>query len=199
MKHNLVVLTYFFIASAMPGLSRAEALSWSVDSAHSRVGFSVTHFGINTVYGSFTKYDAVVIADASGKLGEVTATVHVASINTGNEKRDGHLRAPDLFHVAQYPTIEVTAKKINWSGKKLSGTASMTIKGKSLPVRFTGRLTGTKTVTENGKQVMRAGYVVSAEINRTKFGLDFGGITEALGMVGEAVTITLNIETTRPI
>lgn len=173
--------------------------SWTVDEAHTRVGFSVKHFGINTVNGSFTQFKAQVEADSEGKLRSVRATVAAKSINTGNQKRDEHLRAPDLFDVTRFPEIKVAANQISWKGNQLSGTASMTIKGKTRKVRFTGTLEGTKTVTQNGKQVMRAGYRVRATIDRSQFGITFGGMTEGLGMVGEEVTIVLDVETTRPL
>jgi polyisoprenoid-binding protein YceI len=175
----------------------AEA-TWSVDKAHSRVGFSVKHFGINTVYGTFSKYDAEVVADDKGRVSKVSAKVAAASIDTDIEKRDDHLRSPELFDVAKYPDIRMTTTSIRWNGKKLSGKADLTIKGKTVKVAFSGKLTGTRTVTANGKNELRAGYEVSAKIDRTKFGLDFGGMTEALGMVGDTVTISLNIEIARP-
>jgi polyisoprenoid-binding protein YceI len=199
MKHFNNTLFFALLVMVSPLAVGADSTSWSVDRAHSRVGFSVKHFGINTVHGVFSKYDAEVKADASGKLSAVNATVYVKSINTQNETRDEHLREPELFNVAKFPTIEMKTKSIKWNGNKMSGIAALTIKGKTRSVKFKGARTGTKSVTEKGKKVLRAGYKVSARIDRNQFGIVFGGMTEGLGMVGETVTISLNIETTRPL
>ena len=198
MRKTIVAFIFFGIALGTSTTVGAGESSWTVDKDHTRIGFSVKHFGINTVRGSFTEYKAQVAADPSGKLRSVRATVSVKSINTSNAQRDEHLRAPDLFHAVKFPEIKVVADKIAWNGNKFSGTSSMTIKGKTRKVRFSGTLAGTKTVTENGKQMLRAGYRVTAKIDRTQFGISFGGMTEGLGMVGETVTIVLDVEITRP-
>lgn len=178
--------------------SKADNVTWRVDKAHSRVGFTVKHMGINKVHGVFKRYQATVKADReTGKLSAVNATVDVASIDTETKKRDEHLRAPDLFNVAAFPKMTLKTGAINWQGNSFGGWAKLTIKGKTQSVKYSGKLTGLKQVTEEGRKTLRAGYTVTAKINRKKFGLVFGKMSEGFSMVGETITITLDIETIR--
>jgi polyisoprenoid-binding protein YceI len=185
-----------FLTLSQTALS--EDVAWKVDKNHSRVGFTVTHMGINDVHGVFKKYDATIIADKStGKLSAVTASVEVASIDTDIDKRDEHLRSQEIFNAKAYPKMTIETGTINWKGKSFSGWAKLTIKGKTQPVKYSGKLTGLKEVTEDGKKVLRVGYHVTAKINRKKFGIVFGRFSEGLSMVSEMVTIKLDIETVR--
>jgi polyisoprenoid-binding protein YceI len=177
-----------------------HALGWTVDKAHSRVGFSIKHLGINTVEGIFKTYSSTVIADENtGKISSVTAEVSVDSIDTGIDARDKHLKAPDLFNVAKYPKIILKTTRIKWNGNSFTGAADLTIKGITHPVKFKGKLNGVKNLTMNGKTTKRAGYSVTASINREKFGLTFGAVSEGLSMVGEEVKISLNIALEKPL
>jgi len=200
-KIKAVRYSAFLVAMIiMLGQSTAFAGEWTVDHAHTRVGFSVTHLGINTVQGVFKKFDADVAADGStGKLSAVSATVTVASIDTGVDARDDHLRGPDLFNVKAYPTMRLETTRITWNGNSFSGTAKLTMKDVTKQVRFKGRLVGVKTVTIRGKTEKRAGYRVTASVNREAFGLKFGAFSEGLSLVGETVDITLDAEIVKPV
>jgi polyisoprenoid-binding protein YceI len=77
--------------------------TYNVDPSHSNVGFEVKHMGIATVRGTFRKFEGTV--DATGKAPRLEGTVEVASIDTGEENRDGHLKAPDFFDADRYPQI----------------------------------------------------------------------------------------------
>ncbi len=189
-----IVLGIAAMLTLAVGIAGAGELGWEIDKDHTRVGFSVTHLGINTVRGAFQKFDATVRADDAGKLTSVAADVAVSSVDTGNEKRDTHLRAAEVFDAAKYPKMRLVTKKIAWKGKRFFGTADLTIKGTTRTVKFTGKLTGVKTVTMNGKTTVRAGYTVQAAVNRKQFGIGFGGFSEGLGMVGESVKIDLDVE-----
>jgi len=178
--------------------NHAKAEGWSIDKAHSRIGFTVVHLGINTVYGAFKKYDAVLNVDENGKLSSVTAKVEVASIDTGIDARDDHLRAPDLFDVKKFPKMLLVADKIKWKDNSFSGTAKLTIKNKTANVSYSGKMSGVKSVTMNGKTSHRVAYQVKATINRKQFGLTFGGFSEGLSMVSESVTIVLDVALTKP-
>src|SRR5260221_11716204 len=77
--------------------------TYSVDPTHSNVGFEVKHMGIASVRGSFKQFQGTI--DASADAPRLDGTVEVASIDTGEANRDGHLQAPDMFDAAQYPQI----------------------------------------------------------------------------------------------
>ena len=192
------VFSMAWILALLSVTPNARASDWTVDKAHSRIGFSVSHLGINTVHGVFKNFSATVSADDAGKLSSVSAEVSVASVDTGIDGRDDHLRASEVFNVAKYPTMRLETTRIVWNGNRFSGTARLTIKDKTLPIEFKGKLTGTKRVATDGKPVTRAGYSVTATVNRKAFGIGFGGFSEGLGMVGETVNVALDVELVRP-
>lgn len=197
MKTAISYLVFAFTVVFSLPLAAAEP-AWTIDKAHSKVGFTVSHMGLSSVDGRFSNYDGTVTADGEGRVSAVSAVVQVSSINTGNDDRDIHLRSADLFNAPKYPTITMNTETVKWSGNSLSGKATLTIMGKALTVRYNGKLTGKKVVTENGKQMVRAGYVVTTKVNRDQFGLNFGGASEAFGLVGKTVDITINVEIVRP-
>ena len=140
---------------------------YAIDPSHSNVSFEVRHMGIATVRGSFKKFEGQI--DASGDAPVLEGTVEVASIDTGDENRDGHLQAPDFFDVAQYPQISFhsTGTEPAADGQiRLLG--EITIKGTTKPIELTG------TVAENGQDPWgneRIGFEVSGAIDRRDFDL----------------------------
>jgi len=89
---------------------------------------------------------------------------------------------------------------MTWSGQQFKGTASLTIKGTTKKVAFKGKLTGVRTIpSKNGAAEMRAGYRVTASVDRKAFGVTFGGFSEGLSMVGETVDIVLDVELVRSV
>ena len=92
--------------SLAPAAARAEAIAYAIDTGHSQTSFSVKHLVISTVRGEFGKTEGtVVIDDADVSKSRVEATIDVASVNTREEKRDAHLKSPDFFDVARFPTL----------------------------------------------------------------------------------------------
>jgi polyisoprenoid-binding protein YceI len=141
--------------------------TYTIDPAHSNVGFEVRHMGIATVRGAFKKFNGTV--DASGDAPRLEGSVEVASIDTGEENRDGHLQAPDFFDAQQYPQISFhsTTTDAGPDGAiKLAG--EITIKGVSKPIELTG------TLAENGQDPWgkeRIGLEVQGTIDRRDFDL----------------------------
>lgn len=174
---------------AMPTL--AAASEWKVDPNNSAVQFSVRHLGISTVQGNFTKISGTVKLD-DGDISKslVTASVDMSSVDTRVTARDNDLKGK-FFDVAQFPTMTFQSTKI-WSTGQ--GTAKMagnlTLHGITKEIVFD--VTGpTDPINQNG--LMRRGAEATAKINRSDF-----GITADPGIVGEEVTITLDIEMTEP-
>jgi polyisoprenoid-binding protein YceI len=141
--------------------------TYSVDATHSNVGFEVRHMGIATVRGVFKKFEGAI--DATGQAPRLEGTVEVASIDTGEENRDGHLQAPDFFDVQQYPqiTFHSTATEAGADGSiRLAG--EITIKGVTKPIELIG------TLAENGEDPWgneRIGLEVTGEIDRRDYDL----------------------------
>ncbi len=141
--------------------------TYSIDPSHSSVGFEVRHMGIATVRGAFKRFQGGI--DATGDVPALQGTVEVASVDTGDENRDGHLKAPDFFDVDQYPEISfhTTALRATEGGElRLAG--EITIKGISKSIELTG------TAGEGGTDPWgneRVGFEVSAVIDRRDFEL----------------------------
>ena len=168
-------------------------MTWNIDSAHSEVGFAVRHMMISTVRGKFAKVEAEVSLDpAHLEQAKVTARIDAASIDTAEEKRDGHLRSPDFFDVAKYPTLTFTSTKVTRSGDDVEVTGNLKIKDQEHAVTLRGEVTGpSKDPWGN----MRVGFSLSGEIDREQFGLTWNQALEAGGvLVAKKVKISLETQ-----
>jgi polyisoprenoid-binding protein YceI len=140
---------------------------YTVDPAHSNVSFEVRHMGIATVRGAFRGFQGTV--DATGEAPILEGTVDVASIDTGESNRDGHLKAPDFFDVERHPQITFSSTGTDAAGDgrvKLSG--EITIKGITKPIELTG------VIAENGEDPWgneRVGFELEGSIDRRDFDL----------------------------
>jgi polyisoprenoid-binding protein YceI len=166
----------------------AQTTNWAFDNAHSKVGFAVSHMVISETEGQFKEYSGTVLSDKDDFTdAKINFTIQAASIDTDNEKRDGHLKNADFFDVEKYPTLSLKNAYLTKSkdGKyKLTGDFTMhgVTKTMSFDVKFGG-------VAQDPWGNTRAGFKVTGVIDRTQFGMD--GST---GMVGTEVAITANIE-----
>lgn len=168
-------------------------MAFNIDKAHSEVGFGVKHMMISTVRGKFTRFDADVELDpAHVEAAKVRARVEAASIDTGEEKRDGHLRSPDFFDADQYPTLTFTSTGVKRSGEDVEVTGNLKIKDQEHPVTLKGELTG-PSKDPWGNQ--RIGLSLTGEVEREKWGLGWNQALEAGGvLVGKKVKISLEIQ-----
>jgi polyisoprenoid-binding protein YceI len=148
----------------------AEAIPagvYNVDPAHSNVSFEVRHMGIATVRGSFKTFEGAL--DASGEAPSLQGTVSVDSIDTGDQNRDGHLKAPDFFDAGQYPQINFHSTATEAAGEgQVRLIGEITIKGITKPIELTG------IVAENGEDPWgneRVGLEVEGKIDRREFDL----------------------------
>lgn len=193
MTRTLLLLTAFV---AMPSLAAAQAVDWNVDPNHTRVGFVARHLGFSKVRGEFKKFTGSAKADATtGKLVSFEATIEAATVDTGIEKRDKHLRSDDFFAVDKHPQITVKSKSITWKGDKFTGVVALTIRGKTRDVKVEGELLGIHDVDFGRGKHKRAGYEATATINRKDFGLHFNGLAEGLSIAGDEITIEITTET----
>lgn len=193
-RFGLLLFSLFFFAPA----AQAGNVEWKLDKGHSYIGFSVKHLGITNVRGEFKDFDAVIQADAvSGKVASLEATAKASSIDTGVAARDGHLQGDDFFDAATYPVLTVKSKSIQWNGGKVVAKADLTIRNVTKEVTFTGNLIGTQKVNFGDGDQLRAGYELTATINRKDFGLKFNSIAEGVSVVADEVKITLEIQTSR--
>lgn len=175
---------------------RTTIPTWTIDRTHSSVEFSVRHMVVSTFTAKFTSFDADIRFDEN-RLEEssVVATVDVASIDTGNEQRDAHLRSDDFFNAERYPTMTFRSTKIERDGDELKIYGDLTIRDVTKPVVFTAEYGG-QIVDPWGN--VRMGVVAETTINRKEFGLNWNALIETGGaVVGDKVKIMLHIEATR--
>jgi len=185
------VALFFLAVSA----HAADKIDWTLDKAHSHVGFSVRHLGISKVNGEFKEFDGKVVLDPqSGKLSSVEGEVRIASVDTGVDARDKHLLSGDFFDAAKFPLMTLKTKSISYNGDKLTAVADLTIKGVTKTVTLTGDYLGTRTADFGQGKTLRTGYSVSTVINRQDFGLQFNMLAEGVSVVGNDVTIQLDVE-----
>ncbi len=167
--------------------------TWTIDTAHSRLGFVARHAMVTKVRGSFTDFAGSAVLDvADVAASKVDLTIAVASINTGNEQRDGHLRTNDFFDAANHPTIHFTAtgaEQLDQDTFRLTG--DLTIKDTTKPVTMDFEFTGLAT-DPYGNQ--RAGFEGHAVINRKDWGVNFNAALETGGvLVSEKITLEFDL------
>lgn len=181
-----------FLLSATFGYS--QKVDWKIDASHSSVNFEVAHMVVSDVVGKFDSFDGKISAEkADFTHASINFTIQVASINTENEKRDGHLQSADFFDVAKYPTIEFKGKSLTVvSGNKYLLKGDLTMHGVTKEVELNVKYNGTIKDPWGGTH---AGFKVSGEIVRADYGLLYNSTLEAGGvMIGETVAISVNLE-----
>ena len=168
-------------------------MAWKIDPAHTAVGFAVRHMMISTVRGKFSKVDADVDIDpANLSQAKVSARIGAASVDTGEEKRDAHLRSPDFFDVEKYSNIEFKSTKVAQSGQDLTVEGLLKIKDVEQPITLKGEVIGPGKDPWGG---MRLGFSLSAEIEREKWGLNWNQALEAGGvLVAKKVKLELEVQ-----
>ena len=142
--------------------------SYSVDPAHSHVGFSVKHMGIATVRGKFEDFSGRVEL----KDGELTAegTVKVDSITTGQPDRDSHLKSGDFFLAEEYPTLTFRVTNTEGTTDDLELTGDITIRGVTKPITLKGEATAGGQDPWGNERI---GFDLSGKLNRQDFGLSW--------------------------
>lgn len=172
------------------------AQTWTTDKAHSRVGFTVTHMMLTDVDGNFKNFEASLTAakpDLTDAVFELTADVN--SINTDNERRDGHLKSPDFFDAAKFPSLafkSTSFQKVEGKKYKLSG--NLTMHGVTKPVTLDVIMNGPVTMeNQRGKQT-KVGFRASGQLKRSDFGV---GSTGGMSPVSDEVELKINGEFAR--
>ncbi|MCP3101159.1 YceI family protein [Myxococcus sp. K15C18031901] len=181
---------------ALPSL--AFGATWDIDPAHSSAEFAVKHMMVSNVKGSFTiKSGAINLDDKDITKSTVDATLDAATVNTGNAKRDEHLRAPDFFDTAKFPTITFKSTKVEKAGEgKLKVTGNLTMHGVTKPVVLD--VTGPSKESKDPWGNTRTGVEATTKLNRKDFGLTYNAALETGGVaVSEEVNVTLDLSLTK--
>ncbi|GAB2752832.1 YceI family protein [Salinifilum aidingensis] len=165
--------------STIPGYTTG---TWDIDAVHSVVEFSVRHMGVGKSRGRFDSFRGEITTGNDPLDSSVTATIDTDSINTGNADRDNHLRNADFLDTANHPSMTFTSTGVRQDGEDFYVDGELTLRGVTKPV--------TLEVEPGGFTEGLLGLSASTTINRR----DFGVGPEGGAMVGEKVTITLDIE-----
>jgi polyisoprenoid-binding protein YceI len=172
----------------MSSLSDLSPGTWTVDPAHSEVGFIARHLMVSKVRGQFKDFSAVVTVAQPFEQSTVEAAVQLASIDTNAADRDTHLKSADFFDIENHPAMTFKSTKV--TNNALEG--DLTIKGITRPVTFDLEFGGVSADPWGGT---RAGFEATAEINRKDFDLTWNVAIEGGGvLVGEKVKIALDVE-----
>jgi polyisoprenoid-binding protein YceI len=179
------------IASLLVAGSTFAQSNWSIDKVHSKIGFSVTHMVVSETEGNFKDYTATVVSKSEDFNGaEVTFSAKVASINTENEKRDGHLKSPDFFDAEKFPEITFKGNLVK-EGNKYKLKGDFTMKGITKKVEFDVVYGG----TINTGRGTKAGFKVNGTINRQDYGVTWSSKMAGGEMVvSDEVTLLIKIE-----
>jgi len=170
-----------------------ETGKWTVDQAHSNVKFTVTHLVVSEVEGSFKLFDGAM-ENSKGDLSDakINFTVDVNSIDTDNEKRDGHLKSDDFFNAEKFPQMKFTSTSVKSVGDnkyKLAG--NLTIRDVTRPVEFDVTYGGSVAAMGTTK----LGFKAQTTINRFDYNLKWDKATEGGGLVvSKEVNILVNVE-----
>jgi polyisoprenoid-binding protein YceI len=173
---------------ALAGAASAE--TYNIDPAHSTIGFKVKHMMVSTVHGKFDKFKGSFAYDekAGPDAWKAEAEIEAASINTGVEMRDNHLRTGDFFDAKACPTIKFASKSFT---KLTDGKGKMT---GDLTMRCTTKPV-TLDVELGGVSGRRAGFTMTGSVNRQDFGVKFNKMLEGGGaVVGDKVDLVIDVE-----
>jgi polyisoprenoid-binding protein YceI len=168
----------------------AAVETYAIDSVHSSVGFSIRHF-VAKVPGRFTKFSGTIAVDRENPANNrVNATIEAAAIDTGNQKRDTHLRNPDFLEVEKFPTINFKSTLWKKTGDETYDvTGDLTIKDVTKPVILKVTSLG---FGPGSRGVELSGWEATTTINKKEFNVNDPALLEVA--LGDEVAVTINIE-----
>lgn len=191
-KFFALALVVSVFAAVPAGMT--SAIPYAIDKNHSTIGFSVPILGgISKVSGKFTDFDVkLVYDDADITKSSVSATIKAASIDTGIENRDKHLRTADFFDVEKYPEITFQSKRIEKKGNRLTAYGTFTMHGVSKEIALPFMITGKYKDPKDGD--VSVGFSSKLMINRQDYGIAWRH-KDTPTFVGDEVEIELNLIT----
>ncbi len=163
--------------------------AYTIDPVHSTLGFSIKHMMVSQTSGQFNQYEGVIVYDPNNLANSsANVTIQAASIDTRNEKRDGHLKSPDFFDAAKFPTITFVSKKFS----KDSIVGDLTIKGVTKEVTIPMTVSGPVTSMMGSPIIGLSGTLT---LNRQDYGITWNKALDQGGVaVANDVQVTINIE-----
>lgn len=188
-----------FVAALFLAISGSTALAnetYKIDSARSTIAFKVRHL-LGTAKGKFAKFNGTIDVDREQpEKSSVTVAIQTASIDTAIAKRDEHLRSADFFNVQKFPEITFKSRQAKKTGSNTGEIiGDLTMHGVTRPITLNVELVGTPESI--GKDQTTRWRVTTAPIKRSQFSLGWSKGVEAVSMIGDDVTVDIQIEATR--
>jgi polyisoprenoid-binding protein YceI len=184
LKLNTIAL---LLATSLP-LAAQAADSYTVDPMHTFPHFSISHLGFSTMQGRFDKSSGKITLDRAAKTGSVDIVIEAASVSTGYGKRDDHLKSPDFFNAAEFPTLVYKSSAV-----KFKGDAPATVEGNLTLLGVTKPVTLTIDAFKCGPNPMNkkeeCGAAATAQFKRSDFGMKFG-----LPAIGDDIKLVFEVE-----
>jgi polyisoprenoid-binding protein YceI len=177
------------------GAASAQVKEYKIEAAHSEADFAIKHMAISTVHGSFhgvsgaVKFDAADVTKSS-----VEATIDVSTVDTGVAARDSHLKSPDFFDVAKFPTITFKSTSVTKDGDHYDVKGELTMHGVTKSVVLNLEAPGKEEIGMDKKSVHR-GFTATTVLNRKDFGLTWNGtLTSGDAVLGDEIKVELDID-----
>jgi polyisoprenoid-binding protein YceI len=172
-------------------------VTYTIDSTHTVVHFSVRHLMVSHVRGEFAKTTGTLSFDPDNPTASsVEATIDVSSIQTRDAQRDGHLKSADFLDVEKFPTITFKSTSVKPSGNGGEVTGDLTIHGVTRPITL--EVEGPVPEIKDPWGMHRVGGSATGKLSRKDFGLTWNAALETGGvMVGDEVKISIEFEATR--
>jgi polyisoprenoid-binding protein YceI len=190
MKSKLILSAALAVSSGFASASIAAPETYTIDPVHSSVAFGIRHF-VSKVTGKFTQFEGSIQVDRTHwERSTVTATIQTGSIDTDNQKRDNHLKSPDFFDAAKYPTISFRSTAWKKTGENtFDVTGDLTMKDVTKPVVLKVTSLGFGPGM-GGAQL--SGWEATTTIDKKEWNIKDPAMLDAA--LGDDVTITINVE-----
>lgn len=196
MKKSIVTAGLVTLMTLPVFAKSIPAGTYTIDTAHSKIGFEATHLVIATVEGRFKKFEGTIVIDEKFNKSKANLDVDVTSIDTDNTQRDDHLKSADFFDTAKTPKLLFVTKKIVGSADKLKIVGDLTIKGKTKEVALDVKYLGDVNDAYGNHKVV---FSAEGKINRKDFGLNWSSMVEAGPVVGDQIKLLIKIEANKPV
>lgn len=187
-------LPVLVVLATLTSVYAANLIPYKIDTNHSNIGFAVSIMGgLSEVHGKFTDFEIELLNDEKDiTKSKVKAVIKPASINTGIDQRDSHLRTADFFDAEKYPEIIFESKKIKKQGDGFVAIGNLTMHGITKEIELPFRITGVEDNKE--KRRKNVGYLAELTLNRKDFGINWqhGAVPN---FVGDEVKIKINLIT----
>lgn len=193
-----VKLTHAERFEALGAVQTGESGAYSLDRAHSFIGFKVKHMGLIDVPGYFRDFTGTINYDAKDVTkSSVEFTAKATSVDTGVAGRDNHLRSADFFEVEKFPELSFKSTKVEKRGAGWMVTGDFTLKGVTKSISFPFNITG--FIAPDQRSGGKMGVTAETSLNRRDYGVNYGGnMPNGVATLSDEVKIVLQIEANKP-